>query len=45
MPCSNAAKMRRPLKVAEVPQTPKTISAANGPKFTILWGRGEDIAA
>jgi len=27
MPCSNAAKTRKPLKVAEVPQTPETISA------------------
>jgi len=29
MPCSNAAKMRKPLKVAGVPQTPETISAAS----------------
>ena len=34
MPCSNAAKTRKPLKVAGVPQTPETISAASGPKFT-----------
>ena len=40
MPCSNAAK---PLKVAGVPQTPETISAASGPKFTILWSRVEEI--
>jgi len=36
MPCSNAAKTQKPLKVAGVPQTPETISAASGPKFTIL---------
>ena len=28
MPCSNDAKTRKPLKVAGVPQTPETISAA-----------------
>ena len=28
MLCSNAAKTRKPLKVAGVPQTPETISAA-----------------
>ena len=38
VPCSNAAKTRNPLKFAGVPQTNETISAANGPKFTILWG-------
>ena len=44
MPCSNAAKTRKPLKVAAgVPQTPETISAASGPKFTILWSRVEEI--
>jgi len=43
MPCSNAAKTRKPLTVAGVPQTPETISAASGPKFTILWGHVEDI--
>jgi len=36
MTCSNAAKMRKPLKIAGVPQTPETISAASGSKFTIL---------
>ena len=36
MPCSNAAKTRKQFKVAGVPQTPETISAASGPKFTIL---------
>ena len=40
MPCSNAAKTWKPLKVAGVPQTPETISAA---KFTILWGHVEEI--
>jgi len=43
MPCSNAAKTQKPLKVAGVPQTPKTISAASGPKFTILWAHVEEI--
>ena len=36
VPCSNAAKMRNPLKFAGVPQTNETISAAGRPKFTIL---------
>jgi len=43
MPCSNAAKMRKPLKVAGMPQTPETISATSGSKFTILWGHVEEI--
>jgi len=34
--CSNAAKTRNLLKFAGVPQTNETISAASGPKFTIL---------
>ena len=34
--CSNAARMQNPLKLAGVPQTPKPISAASGPKFTLL---------
>ena len=33
---SNAAKTRNPLKLAGVPQTTVPISAASGPKFTIL---------
>jgi len=37
------AKMRKPLKFAGVPQTGKQISAASGPKFTILWAHVEDI--
>ena len=36
MPCSNAVKTRKP-------QTPETISAASGSKFTILWGHVEEI--
>ena len=36
MPCSNAAKTRKPLKLAGVSQTPETISAATGLKFIIL---------
>jgi len=43
VPCSNAAKMRNPLKLAGVPQTIEPISAASGPKFTILWGHLEEI--
>ena len=43
MPCSNAAKTRNPLKFAGVPQTNETISAAIGPKFTILCGHVEEI--
>jgi len=35
---SNAAKTRKPLKLAGVPQTTGPISAASGSKFTILWG-------
>jgi len=34
--CCNAAKTRNPLKFSGVPQTNETISAASGPKFTIL---------
>ena len=36
MPCSNTAKTPNLLKFAGVPQTNETISAASGPKFTIL---------
>jgi len=43
MPCSNAAKTRKPLKVAGVPQTPERISAASRPKFTIVRGHVEEI--
>ena len=34
--CSNAAKTGNPLKFAGMPQTRQQVSAANGPKFTIL---------
>ena len=37
LPCSNAAKTRNPLKLAGMPQTTGSISAASGPKLTILW--------
>ena len=36
MLCSSAAKKRNPLKFVGVPQTNEKISAASGPKFTIL---------
>ena len=41
--CSKAAKTRNPLKFAGVPQTTGSISAASGPKFTILWGHMGEI--
>ena len=43
MPCGNDAKTRKQLKFGRVPQTNETISAASGPKSTILWGHLEDI--
>jgi len=43
VPYSNAAKTRNPLKLAGVPQTNETISAASRPNFTILWERVEEI--
>jgi len=43
MPCSNAAKTPNPLKFAGVPQTNEMISAASGPKLTILWVHVEEI--
>jgi len=43
-PCSNAAKTRNPLKLPGVPQTNERISAASGPKFTILWGHVGEIS-
>jgi len=43
VPCSKAAKIRNPLKFAVVPQTGKPISAASGPKFTILSGHVEEV--
>jgi len=36
VPCSNTAKTRKALKFAGVPQTYQQITAASGPKFTIL---------
>ena len=41
--CSNAAETRNLLKLPGVPQTNERISAASGPKFTILWGHVEEI--
>ena len=43
VPCSNAAKTRNPLKLPGVPQTNEMISAACGPKFSILCGHVEEI--
>jgi len=43
VPCSNAAKIRNLLKFAGVPQTTGSISAASGPKFTILCGHVEEV--
>jgi len=43
VPCSNTAKTQNPLKLPGVPQTNETISAASGPKFTILWGHVQEI--
>jgi len=43
VPCRNAAKTRNPLQLAGVPQTTGSISAATGPKFTMLWGHVEQI--
>jgi len=43
VPRSNAAKTRNPLKLPGLPQTNERISAASGPKFTILWGHVEEI--
>ena len=36
VPCSNAARMRNPLKFVGVPYTRQQISAVSKPKFTIL---------
>jgi len=33
----------KPVEICRVPQTGKAISAASGPKFTILWAHVEDI--
>ena len=43
--CSNAAKTRNPLKLAGVPQTNETISAASGPEVHhTVRTSGGDIA-
>jgi len=44
LPCSNGPKMRKPLKVAGVPQTPETISA-EAEVHHIMGTCGGDIAA
>ena len=36
-------KRKKPLKLAGVPQTNETISAASSPKFTILWEHLEEM--
>jgi len=43
VPCSNATKTRNPLQFTGVPQTRQQISAANGPKFTVLSGHVEEV--
>ena len=43
MPSSNAAKTLNPLKLAGVPQTNERISAASGPKFTIIVGHVGEV--
>jgi len=41
VPC--AAKTRNPLKFKGMPQTRQQISAASGPKFTVLSGHVEEV--
>ena len=43
VPCSNAAKTRNQLRLAEVPQIRQQISAVSGSKFTILRGHVEEV--
>jgi len=43
MLCSNAAKTRKPLKFAGVPQTRQQVSAVSRPKFTMLLGDVEEV--
>ena len=43
VPCSNAAMTRNPLKFTGVSQTCQQISAASGPKFTIVSGHVEEV--
>ena len=40
---SNTAKTQNLLKFVGVPQTTRSISAASGTKFTMLWGHVEEI--
>jgi len=43
VPRRNAAKTRKPFKLARVPQTTGSVSVVSRPKFTILWGHVKDI--
>jgi len=43
VPRSNAAKTRNLLKLAGLPHTNETISAASGAKFAILSGRVDEV--
>ena len=43
VPCSNVATTQNPLKLPGMPQTTTLISAASGPKFTILCRHLEEI--
>ena len=45
VPCSNAAKTRKPLKLEGVPQTTGPISAVRRPKFTILSRHVEEVSS
>jgi len=44
VPCSNAAKTRKPWKFEGVSQTRQQISAVSRPKFTILQGPVEEVS-
>jgi len=49
LPLSDVAAVTKPrpyakaVEICWLPQTNETISAASGPKFTILWGHVEEI--
>ena len=43
-PCSNAAKTRKPLKLARMPQTGKPISAARGRRYSPIVPRWQFLA-
>ena len=43
VPCSNAAKTQNLLKFKGVPQTRQQISAASGPKFTVLSEHVDEV--